>query len=104
MTTILSADGLIEIPEVFRAADSLKPGQHCEIARLGLGEYHVQITDEQPAPRESWVKILRECPVKDWWEPLDHATCRSLGMAPDHPRPDDRETTSSRTRPAERSM
>ena len=73
MTTSLSANGLIEIPEAFRKADALKPDQHCEIERLGHGECHVQLTDEKPVPRESWVKILQECPVKDWWEPLDHS-------------------------------
>ena len=73
MTTILSADGLLEIPEEFRKSDGLKPGQRCEIERLGHGEYHLQVKDEKPASRESWVKILRECPEKDWWEPLDHS-------------------------------
>ena len=73
MTTILSANGLLEIPEVFRKADALQAGQRCEIERVGHGEYHVQVNDEKPLPKESWVKILRECPVKDWWEPLDHS-------------------------------
>ena len=35
MTTTLSADGFIEIPEVFRKADALAQGQTCEIERLG---------------------------------------------------------------------
>ena len=73
MTTILSANGLIEIPDEFRKVDALKPGQRCDIERVGQGEYHVQVKDEKPAARESWVSILRECPVKDWWEPLDHS-------------------------------
>jgi hypothetical protein len=73
MTTILTANGLLEIPEEFREVDALKPGQRCEIERLGLGQYHVQVRDEKPPVRESWVSILRECPVKDWWEPLDHS-------------------------------
>lgn len=73
MTTILSADGLLEIPEEFRKTDDLKPGQRCEIERLGHGDYRVQMNDEKSLPKESWVKILRECPVKDWWEPLDHS-------------------------------
>ena len=40
---------------------------------MGLGQYHVQVKDEKPPVRESWLSILRECPVKDWWEPLDHS-------------------------------
>ncbi len=34
MTTILSANGLLEIPEEFRKADDLKPGQRCDIERV----------------------------------------------------------------------
>lgn len=50
MTTILSAHGLLEIPEEFRKADSLKPGQRCDIERLGQGEYRVRaINAPQPA-------------------------------------------------------
>ena len=63
MTTTLSADGFIEIPEVFRKADALAQGQTCEIERLGQGEYRVRV-GRQPAPegKESWVKWLLECP------------------------------------------
>ena len=71
MTTILSADGLLEIPEVFREADPLKPGQLCEIERVAAGDYRVHLKAEPPMMKESWVQILRDCPVKDWWEPLD---------------------------------
>jgi bifunctional DNA-binding transcriptional regulator/antitoxin component of YhaV-PrlF toxin-antitoxin module len=73
MTTILSAGGSVEIPEEFRKTDDLKPGQLCEIERVSHGDYHVRVTDQEPVAKESWVKILRECPVKDWWEPLDHS-------------------------------
>lgn len=73
MTTILSATGGLEVPEVFRKADGLHAGQRCEIERVGQGEYHLRVDDGKPRSKESWVKILRECPVKDWWEPLDHS-------------------------------
>ena len=73
MTTILSANGLLEIPEEFRKTDGLKIGQRCDIERVGHGDYRVQVTDGESSPKESWVKILRECPVKDWWKPLDHS-------------------------------
>lgn len=69
MTTILSANGLIEIPEEFRKADSLKPGQRCEIERVGHGEYRVRV-EEQPddgQPKERLIDVLLSCPVKDWW-------------------------------------
>ena len=73
MTTILSANGLIEIPEEFRKADSLKPGQLCEIERVGHGEYRVRV-EEQPAagqPKERLIDVLLSCPVKDWFTPMD---------------------------------
>ena len=73
MTTILSANGLIEIPEEFRKADSLKPGQRCEIERVGHGEYRVRV-EEQPAdgqPKESLVDLLLNCPVKGFYVPMD---------------------------------
>jgi hypothetical protein len=67
MTTILSADGLLEIPEAFRKADALKPGQRCDIERLGQGEYRVSVEvppNEGPPDLVSW---LFACPEKDWW-------------------------------------
>ena len=39
MTAILSKDGHLEIPE----ADDLKPGQYCDIERVGHGEYRVTV-------------------------------------------------------------
>lgn len=41
MTTILSANGLIEIPEIYRKADALKPSQHRDIERVGEEGYRV---------------------------------------------------------------
>ena len=75
MTTILSANGLIEIPEEFRKADSLKPGQRCEIERVGHGEYRVRVED-RPAdgqPKERLIDVLLSCPVKDWWVEPDRS-------------------------------
>jgi hypothetical protein len=73
MTTILSADGSLQIPEQFRKTDGLKPGQQCDIQRVGHGDYRVHVSAETQPKKESWVKILRDCPEKDWWEPLDHS-------------------------------
>jgi translation initiation factor 2 alpha subunit (eIF-2alpha) len=80
MTTILSADGLLEIPEAFRKADALKPGQRCDIERLGLGEYRVRVQDQNVSEsEESWVDVLLACPVKGWFEPIErHETTDDL--------------------------
>jgi hypothetical protein len=80
MTTTLSANGLLEIPEVFRKADALKPGQPCEIERVGHGEYHVRVNELvlPHEPKERLVDVLRSCPVKDWWLEPDRSERTSL--------------------------
>lgn len=51
MTTILSDKGMIEIPEKFRDADGLKPGQRCDIERVSHGEYRVRVAENRrPLP------------------------------------------------------
>ena len=72
MTTILSAKGMIEIPEEFRTADALKAGQRCDIERLGHGEYRVRMADE-PQPMQSWVEWLLACPKKGWFVERDRS-------------------------------
>ncbi len=67
MTTFISAEGLLEIPEAFRKADALKPGQRCEIERLGDGEYRVRVSAEDAKPKRKLIDVLMNCPVKDWW-------------------------------------
>jgi len=67
MTTTLTANGLLEIPEVFRKADDLKPGQRCEIERVGSGDYRVGVEKEAGATTPDLVNWLLACPVKDWW-------------------------------------
>jgi hypothetical protein len=71
MTTVLSADGLIEIPEAFRKADSLKPGQRCDIERVGEGKYRVSIQTAHEQPKERLIDVLRSCPVKDFFVPME---------------------------------
>ena len=71
MTTILSANGLLEIPEAFRKADALQPGQLCDIERVGEGDYRVRVTLPGNAvqPKGSLVALLRSCPVKGFFTP-----------------------------------
>ena len=67
MTTILSANGLIEIPEAYRKADALKAGQRCEIERVAQGEYRVRVAENAGSPGLNWVEWLLSCPEKDWF-------------------------------------
>lgn len=78
MTTILSANGLLEIPEEFRKADDLKPGQTCDFERLGHGEYRVHVRDCASGSKERLIDVLRSCPVKDWWTMQDGTERTSL--------------------------
>ena len=82
MTAIISDDGSIEIPPAFRAEDSVRAGQTCEIERVGRGEYRVKVRDEKEAAgRGSWVDILLACPVKGWFEPARGQTTDDLKTA-----------------------
>lgn len=83
MTTTLSADGLIEIPETFRKADALKPGQRCEIERVGQGEYRLSVdVVATGASGERLIDVLLDCPVKDWWTEPERTERTSLQPPP----------------------
>ncbi len=83
MTTILSAKGMIEIPEEFRKADALKPGQRCDIERVGHGDYRVRMAEDGMEPGQNWVEWLLACPEKGWFVEPDRSERTSL-VAPTH--------------------
>jgi hypothetical protein len=78
MTTFLSTEGFVEIPEPFRRADSLQPGARCEVQRVGRNEYRLIVADEQSAKPASLYEVLMSCPVKDWWQEPDCSERTSL--------------------------
>lgn len=82
MTTIISANGHIVIPEAFRKADALKPGQHCDIERVGHGEYRVRVGEplDSGVLKERLIDVLRSCPVKDWWVEPERSERTSLEL------------------------
>jgi hypothetical protein len=49
--------------------------QRCEIERLGQGEYHVRVGQAAGGgeQKERLIDLLRSCPVKDFFRPLDRA-------------------------------
>lgn len=75
MTTFLSANGLIEIPEAFRKTDALKPGQPCDIERTGYGEYRLRMSAEPSSrrPKERLVDLLLRCPAKGFFTPAERS-------------------------------
>ena len=78
MTTFLSVNGLIEIPEVFRKADALKPGQRCDVERVGQGEYRVRVSERSETPETNWVDWLLACPEKGWFVEPDRSEMTSM--------------------------
>ena len=78
MTATFSANGLIEIPVVFREADAIEPGQRCDIQRIGKGEYQLRLTTDDPKPRRRLVDVLLDCPVKGWMPEPDRSEMTSL--------------------------
>jgi hypothetical protein len=78
MTATFSAHGLIEIPAIFREADAIKPGQRCDIQRIGKGEYQLRITTDDPKPKRRLVDVLLDCPVKGWMPEPDRSEMTSL--------------------------
>ncbi|MEQ1749284.1 MAG: hypothetical protein ABL974_07665 [Prosthecobacter sp.] len=80
MTITLSAHGLLEIPEVFRKADDLKPGQRCDIERVGEGDYRLRMEKEPDAMAPDLVAWLLACPVKDWW--VEHGRSERTALKP----------------------
>ena len=74
MTATISVQGLIEIPAIFREADAIKPGQQCEIERVGKGAYALRIKfDDSAKPKRRLVDVLLDCPAKGWWGEPDRS-------------------------------
>jgi hypothetical protein len=78
MITVLTTNGLIEIPDEYRRVDSLQPGQKCDIERLGCGEYRVRFSDSDGTSERNWVEWLLECPEKGWFVEPDRSEMTSL--------------------------
>lgn len=71
MKTTISSKGQIVLPAALRDADGIEPGQEFEIERLDAGEY---LLKRLKRPRnEGLIQHLLECPVKDWFRPLERA-------------------------------
>lgn len=83
MTTILSANGSLEIPEEFRRTDDLQPGQRCDIERVGRGEYRVRTAVAGEISGGNWVEWLLACPEKGWLDEPDRSELTSL-QPPSH--------------------
>lgn len=68
MKTCVSTKGQIVLPAEIRKRDRIEPGQEFEVERLDRGVYRLE---RKARPRNNGlVKLLLECPVKGWFEPV----------------------------------
>jgi AbrB family looped-hinge helix DNA binding protein len=70
VTTTISSKGQIVLPAEIRQQDRIKPGQDFEIERIDSGEYLLKRKTRRR--NEGLVKLLLDCPVKGWFQPIDH--------------------------------
>lgn len=66
-TTTVSTKGQIVLPADLRRRDGIEPGQEFEIERVERGQY---LLKKKVKSGRGLTKLLLECPVKGWFEPL----------------------------------
>lgn len=71
MKTRISSKGQIVLPAELRNRDGIKPGQEFEIERIDEGEYRLKKTIRRR--NEGLIELLFNCPVKDWFQPMDRS-------------------------------
>ncbi|MCZ7639542.1 MAG: AbrB/MazE/SpoVT family DNA-binding domain-containing protein [Verrucomicrobia bacterium] len=69
-TTTVSSKGQIVLPARLRQEDGIRPGQEFEVERVEPGAYLLR---RRTRRNEGLVALLRDCPVKDWFQPLDRS-------------------------------
>jgi AbrB family looped-hinge helix DNA binding protein len=68
MKTTVSSKGQIVLPAEIRQQDDIEPGQEFDIDRLDRGRYLLK--KRKPRNNQGLVKLLLDCPVKDWFKPM----------------------------------
>jgi AbrB family looped-hinge helix DNA binding protein len=69
MTTTISSKGQIVLPAEIRERAGFKPGQQFVIERLDRGDYRLK--RKARAPNQGLIKLLFDCPAKNWFKPAD---------------------------------
>ena len=64
------------MPAELRRRDGIEPGQTFEIERIDHGEY--RLFRAEPPRNQGLVDILLACPEKDWFEPIQSESTRSI--------------------------
>lgn len=76
MITVVSTKGQIVLPAEFRLQDDIRPGQTFEIERIDRGEYRIVRTE--PRANDGLIDLLRACPVKDFFVPIESESTDTL--------------------------
>jgi AbrB family looped-hinge helix DNA binding protein len=71
VTTTVSSKGQIVLPAKIRQQDRIEPGQEFEVERIDSAEYLLKRKTRRR--NEGLLKLLLDCPVKDWFQPLARA-------------------------------
>lgn len=69
-TTTVSSKGQIVLPARLRQEDGIRPGQEFDIERVEPGAYLLR---RRTRRNEGLVRLLGDCPVKGWFQPLDRS-------------------------------
>lgn len=76
MDTTVSSKGQIVIPAEIRNEDDIRTGQRFKIERLDRGDYRLVRIEE--APNQGLVDWLLDCPVKDFFVPIESESTDEL--------------------------
>jgi AbrB family looped-hinge helix DNA binding protein len=76
MKASLSSKGQIVLPAEIREQDRIRPGQQFEVERLQAGEYLLRKIAGPGQP--GLVRWLRDCPEKDWFQPVPSESTADL--------------------------
>jgi AbrB family looped-hinge helix DNA binding protein len=76
MKTVISSKGQIVLPAEIRQEDDVRPGQQFDIERIDRGEYRLK--RREPSPNEGLMELLRACPVKDFFVPIESESTNTL--------------------------
>ncbi len=69
MKTTMSSKGQIVLPAEMRNQDGIVAGEEFDVERIEAGEYRLK---RRARPRnEGLVRLLLDCPVKDWFAPSE---------------------------------
>ena len=80
MIITISSKGQIVLPLELRRQYRIEPGQEFEVERIDRGEYLLKRKTRRR--NEGLRALLLNCPVKDWFQPIDRSETTADIVAP----------------------